>query len=273
MLTRIARCISLAALILAAVALPGSAAQTTPNPDQEQQLGAELFDQLRSEAEIVKSSPLYATLDPIAKAITAAVQPGYPYPIHFYIVHEAQPNAFAAPGGNVYVVDALFDFVKNREELAGTLCHETSHLLHHDSIKMMKDRQKIARRAVAATILLGPSVGTVLAAGAIGELDANHYSRDIEEQADLTGAETCARAGFNPWGLVWLFDDFSKSDLKSPPEFLSNHPDDAHREQALKALFRAKPDEFARFDSDPVNASKLNLPAEETEVFLRPSPR
>ena len=141
----------LAAGALSSAAIP-SAAQSTPAPagsDQELQAGAQLFEQLRSQGEIVKTSPLYESLRPIAEAITRSVQPRYRYPIHFYIVHEQQPNAFAAPGGNIYVTDSLMYFVRNTEELAGTLCHESSHLLHDDSFALMKRDQEIRERALA----------------------------------------------------------------------------------------------------------------------------
>jgi predicted Zn-dependent protease len=237
--------------------------------DEEKQMGDELFAQLKGQGEIVASSPLYDTLRPIAAAITKVVQSRYPYPIHFYIVHEKQPNAFAAPGGNVYVVDSLLYFVKNREELEGTLCHETSHLLHHDSVDLMKQNAAITRRALAATILLGPSIRTVLLFTAISRLDSLHHSRAAEEAADLTGADTCAAAGSNPWGLVWLFQDFSNASLKAPPEILSDHPDDAHRIQALEQHFKQNPGVFAQFSSDTQTATKLVLPKDEAEQFLR----
>ena len=237
--------------------------------NDEAQMGAQLFDQLKSQGEIVKSSPLYDTLRPMAAAITKVVQPSYPYPIHFYIVHEAQPNAFAAPGGNVYVVDSLFYFTKNTEELAGTLCHETSHLLHHDSMELMQRDQEIMERAIAATILLGPTVKTILLATAISRLDSLHYSRAAEESADLTGSDTCAKAGYNPWGLVWLFQDFSNAQLDSPPEMLSDHPDDANRIKALEQHFQQNPAEFSRYSSNPKTATPLVLPKNEAEQFLR----
>jgi beta-barrel assembly-enhancing protease len=126
-------------LALAAIAPVRAAAQQ----DEERQMGAQLFDQLKAQGEIVSASPLYDQLRPISDRIAAAVQPRYSYPIHFYIVHEQQPNAFAAPGGNVYVTDSLMYFVHNTEELAGTLCHETSHLIHHDSMALMKQDQAI----------------------------------------------------------------------------------------------------------------------------------
>lgn len=246
----------------------GEAKQSSDEYD-EPAMGKQLFDQLRSEGEIVVSSPLYATLRPLAQRITQVVQPQYNYPIHFYIVHEAQPNAFAAPGGNIYVTDSLFYFVRNTEELTGTICHETSHLLYHDSAKKMKDEEEIAARALGATVLLGPSVATVLAVTTIARLDALHFSREVEERADLRGSDTCALAGYNPWGLVWLFRDFSHADLQNPPEVLSDHPDFAHRISALEQHFEENPGRFAHFNPSASSATPLNVPKNESEKFLR----
>jgi len=247
---------------------PGSTATPPPSGD-ETEMGNETFQKLKAQGEIVSSSPLYGTLKPIASAITRVVQPQYQYPIHFYIVHDAQPNAFAAPGGNIYVVDSLFYFVHNREELAGTLCHESSHLLHHDSLKEMQHNRAIYKREVATTILLGPTWRTALAASAIGALDALHYSRAQEESADLTGSDTCAAAGVDPWGLVWLFQDFQNAHFQSPPEVLSDHPDNSDRIQALENHFSQNPATFSRFNANPQSATKLILPKNKQEQFLR----
>ena len=62
-------------------------------------------------------------------------QPRYNHPFKFFLVHEPHPNAFATPGGNVYVVNSLLYFVKNTEQLAGTLCHEVSHTIHRDAMR------------------------------------------------------------------------------------------------------------------------------------------
>lgn len=249
-----------------------SAQEPTSTPsehDQEMQMGAQLFGRLKSEGEIVSKSPLYGVLAPISGAITKVVEPKYGYPIHSYIVHETQPNAFAAPGGNIYVTDSLFYFVKNTQELSGTLCHETSHLLHHDSMALLQRDEEIRARAIAATIVLGPTMRTILLATAIGELDSLHYSREAEEQADLTGSDTCAAADYNPWGLVWLFKDFSNADMKQPPEILSNHPDFQHRIAALEEHFKEDPAVFARFNSNESTATPLRVPKDEAEKFLR----
>jgi len=265
------KCLKAAALacsIVFAVAEPIAQASPQAGDSDEAQAGAQLFDQLKSQGEIVKTTPLYDTLRPIATAITRVVQPKYPFPIHFYIVHESQPNAFAAPGGNIYVTDSMLYFVKNTEELAGTLCHESSHLLHDDSITLLKRNQEIRARAIAATILLGPTIGTILGVTAIGQLDSLHYSREAEEAADLTGSDTCATAGYNPWGLVWLFQDLSNANLKSPPEILSDHPDDTHRIARLEKHFAENPATFGKFDSNPKAATRLLVPRNEDEEFL-----
>src|ERR1700688_1318608 len=217
-------------VLMSFLSVGAASAQST----DEAQMGAQVYQELRQKGEIVSASPLYDKLTPIAAAITKVVQPQYNYPIHFYIVHESQPNAFATPGGNVYVVDSLFYFVRNREELAGTLAHETSHLLHHDSVREQKNNAARNGRPTAASILLGPTIGVVLATSALADLDSLHYSRSVEESADLKGADTRAAAGINPWGLVWLFQDFSNANMKTPPEVLSDHPDNADRIAALE---------------------------------------
>jgi predicted Zn-dependent protease len=185
-----------------------------PVTDQEAELGQAMYKQLVAKAEIVDSSPLYDSLKPVAEAISRVAQPRYPHPFKFFIVHEAQPNAFATPGGNVYVVDSLLYFVKNTEQLAGTLCHEVSHTIHRDSIALMQKERKIEEREVVAAVLLGPTRAHIIAIALISKLHALGYSRDAESKADLTGSDICAEAGYNPWGLVWLFQDFRSADVR-----------------------------------------------------------
>jgi beta-barrel assembly-enhancing protease len=250
------------------ILLPSLLASASAQAEDEAQMGSEVFHQLKSQGEIVASSPLYDVLRPIADRITRVVQPHYAYPIHFYIVHEQNPNAFATPGGNIYVVDSLFYFVHNTEELAGTLCHETSHLLNHDSTHEMQNNEAIRKRQFAAGLLLGPNLATILAISAVGDLDSAHYSRATEESADLKGSDTCAAAGYNPWGLVWLFRDFSASGMRTPPEVLSDHPDDEHRIEALEQHFKQYPQRFAGFSPDPKQSTPLKLPTSRSETFL-----
>src|SRR4029077_5075266 len=143
-------------------------------------------------------SPLYDALIPVATAVARTAQPRYKHPFKFYLVHEQQPNAFSVPGGNVYVTDSLLFFVKNTEELAGTLCHEVSHTIHHDSMNLIEKERRVERRELGAAILLGPSTAHVLAIALIGKLRSLGYSREAESAADITGSDVCAASGYDP---------------------------------------------------------------------------
>jgi predicted Zn-dependent protease len=237
--------------------------------DDEQQIGQEVFNELKAKGEVVASSPLYDVLTPIVAAVTLTVQPRYNHPFKFYLVHESGPNAFATPGGNVYVTDSLLYFVKNMEQLAGTLCHEVSHTIHHDSMKLIEKERKVERREIGAAILLGPSGAHLLAIALLGRLRSLGYSRDAESAADLTGADVCAASGYNPWGLVWLFQDFDAADIAQVPQLLSNHPDNPHRVEASKQHFRDNPSVFGAFSADARGARPFAAPKNAPEAFLR----
>jgi predicted Zn-dependent protease len=262
------------AVLVVFLSATGQAQVPTPEPvtDQETELGKSMYDQLRAKGEIIESSPLYNNLKPIADAISRVAQSRYPHPFKFYLVHEAQPNAFATPGGNVYVVDSLLHFVKNTEQLAGTLCHEVSHTIHRDSITLAKKNKHLEEREVAGAILLGPTKAELLGIYLLGHLHSLGYSRDAESKADLTGSDICAEAGYNPWGLVWLFRDFENANMKTPPQLLSDHPANNTRVTTLERHFKDNPTTFSRFDSDPKSATPFSVPADAQEVFLPPAP-
>jgi predicted Zn-dependent protease len=257
-----------AALCLAGIANPTRSAAQDQNQDQEVQMGQEVFNELKAKGEIIESSPLYDQLKPIADAITRSAQPRYNHPFKFYLVHEAQPNAFATPGGNVYVVDSLLYFVKNTDQLAGTLCHEVSHTIHHDTVTLMEKQERLERREVGAAVLLGPTRAHVLAILLLGKLHSLSYSRDVESRADLTGSDVCAATGYNPWGLVWLFQDFDNAKMAQVPQLLSDHPGNQTRVNTLEDHFRKNPSVFAKFNPDPKSASPFVVPKNVPEVFL-----
>jgi beta-barrel assembly-enhancing protease len=229
----------------------------------EVQIGQQVYQQLQQKGEILKSSPYYAILTPIASQIKRVADPQYFRPFTFILVHEAQPNAFAVPGGNVYVTDSLMKFVENREELAGVLCHETSHDIHHDVVNnMIKDQhaqQNTGIIAALANVLTGGKYAGLINVGANLNVTVavQRYSRTVETAADLKGADTCARAGSNPWGMIWLLTRFEKASSGGQLEMLSDHPTDDQRIEALKAHYAHNPALFERFSSNMASATAL----------------
>jgi len=246
-----------------------SAAAEQTSEDPELTIGKAGFEELKAKGEIIESSPLYDALRPVIDPIIRAAQPHYKHPFKVYLVHESQPNAFATPGGYVYVVDALLYFVKNKEQLAGTLAHEVAHVIHHDGMTLLQKQEEIHQRELGAAILLGPTRARILAIALIGHLHSLSYSREAESAADITGADLCAAAGTNPWGLVWLFRDFKNARAGEIPQILSDHPNDQNRINALEQHFRTQPKVFSRFNPDARSATPFKVPEDAHIVFLR----
>ncbi|MBV9440763.1 MAG: M48 family metallopeptidase [Candidatus Eremiobacteraeota bacterium] len=252
-------------LSIGLAALGAAPAGAQSEQQTEMQIGQQEYQQLQQKGEIIPNSPYYAILTPIAQQIKRVADPQYFRPFQFILVHESAPNAFAVPGGNVYVTDSLIRFVKNREELAGVLCHETSHTIHHDVIHLYQKQQNAARNYTFGEIL-----GNIITGGRASNwidalaqtgfnLSSLNYSRDVESAADHKGAETCAESGSNPWGLVWLFQQFEKSDTGGRMEMLSDHPTDQHRIDDLERLFASEPSLFSRYSSNVATATPLGF--------------
>jgi predicted Zn-dependent protease len=258
-------------LLMVSILCVAQAPVPEPVTDQETELGRAVYNELRDKGEIIESSPLYESLRPVAESISRVAQSRYPHPFKFFLVHELHPNAFATPGGNVYVVDSLLYFVKSAEQLAGTLCHEVSHTIHRDAMARMKQQHKIEMREIGAALLLGPTLAQAMAISMIGDLNSLAHSREVESSADVTGSDICAAAGYNPWGLVWLFQEFQNADSEQLPQLLSDHPANESRIQKPEAHFRDKPFVFSKFNPDPKSATPFSPPKNASSMqFLRP---
>jgi predicted Zn-dependent protease len=237
--------------------------------DQETQIGDEIFKELTDKAEIIAKTPLYDPLQSVTGPIASVAGRHYEHPFNFILVHEAQPNAFSVPGGNVFVVDSLMTFVKNREELTGVLCHEVAHTLHRDSMKKIEEDKKLTAQSAGALILLGPSLAHALAIKMLAELRSNGYSRDQESAADIAGSDICAAAGYNPYGMIWLFQDFQNADPNEVPQLLSDHPSFENRISALQEHFQQNPGVFGKFSADRKSATAFSVPQDAWVIFKR----
>ena len=235
----------------------------------EAQMGNEVFDELKAKRSIIQESPMYDPLKAVVDPIARTIQPRYEYPLKFYLIHDADANAFTASAGNVYITDELLYATKTNDELAGVICHEVAHAVNHDSVELMEKREQIWRRGIAAELLLGRTRGKALAILFLGHLNSLGYSREVEEKADLDGADICAEAGHNPWGLIWFFGNYAGNDRAQMPEVLSDHPDHKSRIEALEKHFRRNSSKFGKFNSDRRSATTFAVPEKASVVFMR----
>lgn len=259
MRTRLLAALSLAAALLLGVAQ--SQATYTGQQQQELQIGEQVFRQLDGQGKIIRQSPDYAVLNSLAHRIAPVANAKYFVPFHFILVRDAKPNAFAVPGGNVYVTNSMMTFVKNKEELSGVMCHEVSHTIHHDVYDLYAKSQRVSFWAMLAQLLLAQHSGiTSFAIDLLANVQVLRFSRDVEHNADVTGAYICGESGVSPWGMVWLMKRFLDQPKSNPPEFLSDHPTDSHRISDLERLFAENPQTFGRFNSELANATTLSHP-------------
>src|SRR5581483_3931365 len=220
---------ALATVAFTMFAYTGARAADGQEQQWEMQIGQQQYVQLLQRGEVLPSSPYYAVLQPIATRISNVASPQYFAPFHFILVNSQSPNAFAAPGGNVYVTTSMMRFVKNEDELAGVLCHEVSHDIHHDVYNNYHKTQGVQMAAGLLGALMGYNMLGQMAVGLGASAESMTFSRAVESNADRAGAYTCAQAGFNPYGLVWLLQQYrAKPQGGASMEMLSDHPRDDH---------------------------------------------
>ncbi|MBI5756709.1 MAG: M48 family metalloprotease [Nitrospirae bacterium] len=145
---------------------------------------------------------------------------------HFLVVREDQPNAFAIPGGYIFIFDGLLLQIRGEDELAGVLAHEIAHIERNH---FFKDEKKIAALDIAtiAAILLGGGPAAVTIAGAANIDVRLQFSRENESEADSYALRYIKEGGYSPDGLLYFFDSmirFERFNPQTVPAYLSTHP-------------------------------------------------
>jgi len=171
----------------------------------------------------------------------ASYAPGAKYPYQIKVVNASEVNAFALPGGPMYVNRGLLETARNEAELAGALAHEMSHVaLRHGTHQASKAYLAQSGLGILGG-LLGKSTSTSKVVNAIGGVGLNvaflKFSRDDEYQADLVGAQIMAKAGYSPLAMASLFELLRSQQSSNPgkvEQFLSDHPSSADREARIR---------------------------------------
>ena len=155
-----------------------------------------------------------------------------PYRDHFdftLLADEKTVNAFALPGGQVFITAALFRDLETEGQLAGVLGHEIGHVIaRHSNKRMAKDQ--LFQGLAAAGGVAGGDIDSARMAQAVAQMVSMKYGRDDELESDKWGVRLTAMAGYDPRamiGVMKVLDAASRG--QSPPEFLSTHPKPANR--------------------------------------------
>ena len=252
-------------------------------PEQDVKLGREAAAEVRQQYPIIQNDQIAKYLtnlgDRLVTAAPAALkQPVYEY--SFTPVNLKEINAFALPGGPMFVNRGMFDAAASEGEVVGVMAHELSHvLLRHGTANASKAQNpwlQLGQMAGAiGGAMVGGSAGSAIAQGSefgLGTLLLK-YSRDYEKQADLLGSQIMARAGYDPRALAHMFETIAaeaKSSGGGTPQWMSSHPDPGNRTQYItkEASFLTITTPADESGFQPIKTAFSSLPAAMTMAEL-----
>jgi hypothetical protein len=230
-------------------------------------------------AQIPKQLPLLPDSSPITQYVQhlghelAAHAPGEKWPYSFHVVNSKEINAFALPGGPVYVNLGTIRAADNEAELAGVMAHEISHVVQRHGTRA-------ASKQMAAQLPLA-ILGGIMGRGALSQMaqlglsfGAGSYflknSRQSEKEADLLGADIMYDTGFNPQAMAQFFEKIQSQGGSRAPQFLSDHPDPGNRIEYVmaevdtlprKQQYRSDSEEFRQVKQELSGMKPLNQEA------------
>ena len=240
---------TIAAALMLTVAVSGASAQTqitadknSYTPAQDVQVGREAAQEVVRELPMLNDDGIDDYVERIGERLVRAIPPQFQHPEFRYtfdVVNQREINAFALPGGPMFLHRGMIEAAKSEGEVAGVMAHEISHVaLRHGTAQATK-AQKFQVGAIAGQILgaiVGGTAGSVIAQGSQFGLGAYFlkYSREYEREADLLGAQIMARAGYDPRRMADMFRTIEQQSKGGGPEWLSDHPNPANRYEAIQ---------------------------------------
>jgi len=216
------------------------------------QIGQTASEEIRQNVDIVEDPTLQGYLRDLGRRLASDARTG-PYPYTFTLIDDASINAFALPGGPVYIHTGLIQAAANEAQLAGVMAHEISHVvLRHGTSQASR-----ASMLQLPAILASEALGADSAGAEVGQLGLSlglssvllNYSRNAEREADALGARIMTESGYDPVEMAAFFETLDAEGGSRGPEFLSSHPSPGNRIVEVRA-------EIATFPSQgPYTAS------------------
>lgn len=202
---------------------------------EENELAEDFLQAVHQEYKIIKDPAIADYINKIGQRIVAEL-PQQPFSYHFYVIEQDTYNAFAGPGGHIFVFSGLFEALANEGELAALLAHEIAHASCRHISEMIESSKKTSLGTLAgvvAGILVGlggaSTVGSAITIGsmAAGESAALAYTREKEMQADQIGREYLQEAGYDLHSMLSLLKTIRSQEwfgTDQIPTYLRTHP-------------------------------------------------
>jgi Zn-dependent protease with chaperone function len=199
--------------------------------EQDKEIGQKSAAEAEPQLPILHDRSIEAFVNAVGKRLAASA-PGAKYAYQFKVVNASDINAFALPGGYLYFNRGLIQAAKNEGQLAGVMAHEIAHVaLRHGTNQASKAYLSEMGLGVMGGLIGKDNTSTGKTINAIGGFGLNtlflKFSRTDEEQADVVGAQTMARAGYDPKDMVDFFEMLRTTQARDPgkvEQFFSSHP-------------------------------------------------
>jgi beta-barrel assembly-enhancing protease len=213
------------------------------SPEEELQLGNELAAQVRQEERVLKDPQVQSYVERLGQRIVAQTgEHKPPYPVQFTVIEAPDAvNAFALPGGHIFVYSGLIRAADSEAELASVLAHEVAHLTSghpSDRLAAMVGTSTLQQLVFGRDPSLIAQVGSAIAAQ--GYLAA--YSREQEREADSRGLQYLASAGYDPGAMARFFEELARLGDSNPnfvSAFLASHPAPGQRAETVAGLIQS----------------------------------
>ncbi|MXV38716.1 M48 family metalloprotease [Flavobacteriaceae bacterium Ap0902] len=207
------------------------------SPEQEIQLGLDGRDYMIQESGgLYQDQEVQQYVDQIgADIVQKSDASKTPYPYEFHVLADPNTvNAFAMPGGQIFITVGLLKRLQSKDQVAGVLGHEVGHVVARHSAQQM-EKQKLTQGLVGAAGVVGGDVNSAQYAQMIGNMVNMSYGRADELQSDELGVRFMIQAGYDPSALIGVMEILAEaSGGQSQPEFASTHPSPDNRIQKIK---------------------------------------
>jgi predicted Zn-dependent protease len=236
--------------VLTALVLLAATACGTLSVDEEKKLGQEAQREVRERFVMMRDRVVVNYVRAMGAEMVEASDPA-PFDFRFYVVEDEEINAFALPGGAIYVHTGTISKAKNAAELSGVIAHEIGHVTARHVAKLYNTNRNTGIAANVLTIVVAILTGNPyvanaasLATGIAATAYTSQFGRDAEREADRLAVEAMIRAGYDPRALGSFFhtllEDNRRTGLKPPP-FLMSHPATDERIQNVTTLIEKHP--------------------------------
>src|SRR5438270_13936673 len=199
--------------------------------EQEIQAGQQAAAQTNRQYPVLPdSNPVTQYIQQLGRRLVQYA-PGEKWPYQFHVVNQKEINAFALPGGPLYVNVGTIQAADNEAQLAGVMAHELSHIIQRHATRAATKQYKAQVGLGILGAVLGGGVGGQLAGAGISLVAGSYFlknSRQSEKEADLLGTDIMYDAGYDPIQLPTFFEKI-QAEGSQGPQFLSDHPDPGNR--------------------------------------------